>query len=78
MRESPLTSGRGQVSSRFGHLGATKAMLTQRHTDLPSAGDDDHHLTVGGARLVERLVVIQEVAGSNPVAHPNFDGVRFS
>ena len=27
---------------------------------------------VGIAQLVERLVVVQEVAGSSPVTHPNF------
>lgn len=28
---------------------------------------------VGIAQLVERLVVVQEVAGSSPVTHPKFD-----
>ncbi len=27
---------------------------------------------VGIAQLVERLVVVQEVAGSSPVTHPNY------
>lgn len=27
---------------------------------------------VGIAQLVERLVVVQEAAGSSPVTHPNF------
>lgn len=53
-------------------------MLTQSHTELPSAGDDHHHLMVGGARLVEQRVVIAKAAGSIPVAHPKFDGVQFS
>ena len=53
-------------------------MLTQSHTELPVAGDAKHHPMVGGARLVERLVVIQEVAGSIPVAHPKYTGVHFS
>lgn len=52
-------------------------MLTQSHTELPSAGDDHHHLMVGGARLVERQVVVLEDAGSNPVAHPKFESVSF-
>ena len=29
-----------------------------------------HHM-VGIAQLVERLVVVQDVAGSSPVTHPN-------
>lgn len=54
-------------------------MLTQSHTELPSAGDDCHHLMVCGARLVEQRVVIAKVAGSIPVAHPkNSTSVRFS
>lgn len=53
-------------------------MSAQSHTELPSAGDDHHHLMVGGARLVERQVVILEAAGSNPVTHPKYNGVRFS
>ena len=28
---------------------------------------------VGIAQLVERLVVVQEVAGSSPVTHPKFN-----
>lgn len=53
-------------------------MLTQLHTELPSAGDEGHHPMVGGARLVEHLAVAQGVAGSNPVVHPKYTGVRFS
>ena len=30
-------------------------------------------LMVGIAQLVEHLVVVQEVAGSSPVTHPNID-----
>lgn len=53
-------------------------MLTHSHTELPSAGGDHHHLMVRGARSVERQVVVLEVAGSNPVTHPKFNGVQFS
>jgi hypothetical protein len=31
---------------------------------------------VGIAQLVERLVVVQEVAGSSPVTHPNENGPK--
>ena|GEM_PF-3517877 len=42
-------------------------MLTTAHTD-----DEPHHHTYGVRSSVglERLVVAQEVAGSNPVGHP--------
>jgi hypothetical protein len=53
-------------------------MLVQSHTELPAAGDDSHHPMVCGARLEEQRVVIAKVAGSNPVAHPNFSDVSFS
>ena len=53
-------------------------MYTQRHTETLSEGEDHHHLMVRGARLVERCTVNAEVAGSNPVTHPNKHGVLFS
>lgn len=43
-------------------------MITGRHIDADEA--PHHHPMVRGARVVERLVVVQEVAGSNPVTHP--------
>jgi hypothetical protein len=52
-------------------------MSRQLHTDLPSAGEDTHHLMVAVAHSVERSVVVREVAGSNPVSHPNF-GLLFT
>ena len=39
-----------------------------------SAGHAGH--MVGVAQLAERLVVVQEVAGSTPVAHPHQDGME--
>ena len=43
-------------------------MLTQRHTEADEAHHDSH---VVRSSVVERLVVAQEAAGSNPVALPN-------
>lgn len=48
-------------------------MLTQNHSD-----EEPHHLLVGEAQLVERWVVVPEVAGSNPVTHPKSNSVQFS
>lgn len=45
-------------------------MLPQLHTE-PLAGAEHHLPMVGVAQLVERWLVTPEVAGSNPVAHPN-------
>ena len=53
-------------------------MLAHSHTESLCEGEDHHHLMVSGARLVERCTVNAEVAGSNPVTHPKYDGVRFS
>ena len=53
-------------------------MLPLSHTELPSTGDDHHHLMVGGARLVEQRVVIAKAAGSNPVTHLTCDCRQFS
>lgn len=50
-------------------------MLTQNHSDE----EPHHHLLVGEAQLVERWVVVPEVAGSNPVTHPKSSiSVQFS
>lgn len=67
-------------ASKAVHVPFSRAFLmaTQLHIESLSEGEIHHHTMVGGARLVERCTVHAEAAGSNPVAHPNFDGVLFS
>jgi hypothetical protein len=51
-------------------MGSQPPQKRQRQS-CNTLGSLHHVVMVGIAQLVERLVVVQEVAGSSPVTHPN-------
>ena len=65
-----LRARRGRYTFTFGDIGWWRGLLTILVLAVKPKIEQSHWSTVAVAQLVERQVVVLDVAGSSPVGHP--------